>query len=232
VGRPLIQTRIGITDKLWFMCKQWPDGSTCSLLLDGDTSEQFGISRSIKQGGSLSMLFFTVAYHNIDNSKLSFLRRLVSVDVGTITKHVFMHQLYNSVLNNNECRNNLTTDVILTTRKYNLLNYLLSYIRGGTFPHKNAWKSIINDQVYIVEETKWKNNLIKKGAVQFSNIQTRLKPSIIYQVIKRDLHNKDKYMLLQLSALPEIDLPLTCGLCNNYIFNVVEHMITSCTAPI
>jgi hypothetical protein len=69
--------------------------------------------------------------------------------------------------------------------------------------------------------------------VQFSNIQTRLKPSIIYQVIKRDLHNKDKYMLLlQLSALPEIDLPLTCVLCNNYMFNVVEHMFTSCTALI
>lgn len=144
-----------------------------------------------------------------------------------------MHQLYNSVLNNNECRKNLTTNVILITRKYNVLNYLLSYVRGGTFPHKNAWKSIVNDHVYIVEETKWKTNLIKKGAVQFSNIQTRLKPSIIYQVIKRDLHNKDKYMLLlQLLALPEIDLPLPYGLCNNHMFNVAEHMLTSCTALI
>jgi hypothetical protein len=78
---------IGITDKMWFLCKQWLDGSTCSILLDGDTSEQFSISRSIKQGGLLSMFFFTVAYHDIHQYILDTSDGLsyYGKDVGSLT---------------------------------------------------------------------------------------------------------------------------------------------------
>ena len=429
-------TRIGITDKLWFLFKEWLEGSTCSILLDGVTSKQFNISRSIKQGGLLSMFFFTVAYHDIhqymqktsdgltyygkdvssltladdtlllsytvnglqrmidqasqygrqwrlvfsapktkcitfgeskkcnksntairhwsmnnvkiaevdnythvginicsynssrersqmmskrglsvlgalnsyglsvnglspltcchiwkrvcipsmlfgcqvwgntphpelikfervlklaskifqgyhrrthdeiargtlglysiegyiDKSKLSFLRRLVCADVGSITKHIFMHQLYNSLMKTSESHANITTDLILVTKKYSVYNHLFSYVCGGSFPSKIPWKSIISEQIHLVEEAKWTNNLIKKGAVYFNNTQPCLKPSIIYKVIKRDLFNKDKYMLLlQLLTLPRLDLPLACVLCNNYMYNVVEHMLINCT---
>ena len=78
---------IGITDKLWFLCKQWLDGSTCSILLGGDTSDQFSISRSIKQGGLLSMFFFTVAYHDIHQYILDTSDGLTyyGKDIGSLT---------------------------------------------------------------------------------------------------------------------------------------------------
>jgi hypothetical protein len=55
----------GIRGKLWWLFNEWLSGSSCSVLINGDLSERFSISRSIKQGGLLSMFFFTVAYHDI-----------------------------------------------------------------------------------------------------------------------------------------------------------------------
>lgn len=52
---------MGVRDKMWFLIKEWLHGSTCSVLVNGMTSQPFEITRSIKQGGMLSM-FLYVAY--------------------------------------------------------------------------------------------------------------------------------------------------------------------------
>ena len=56
---------IGIRGKLWWLFHEYLSGSSCSVMINGDLSVRFTISRSIKQGGLLSMFFFTVAYHDI-----------------------------------------------------------------------------------------------------------------------------------------------------------------------
>ena len=72
-----------------------------------------------------------------------------------------MHQLYNSIMKTGECHTNLTTDLIHVAKTYNVYNQL--------FSNKIPWKSIISEKVHLVEEAKWTNNLIKKGAVHFNN---------------------------------------------------------------
>jgi len=47
---------IGIDNKLWFLLYEWLSGSSCRVYINGQMSESFTISRSIKQGGILSML--------------------------------------------------------------------------------------------------------------------------------------------------------------------------------
>ena len=56
---------LGIRDKLWFLFKEWLYGSKCSVMLNGEFSSPFSISRSIKQGGMLSMLLFCIAHHDV-----------------------------------------------------------------------------------------------------------------------------------------------------------------------
>ena len=57
--------KIGIQGKLWWIFRNWLIGSQCGVLLNGELSDSFEITRSIKQGGLLSMFYFTVAYHDI-----------------------------------------------------------------------------------------------------------------------------------------------------------------------
>ena len=58
-------SQIGIKDKLWFLFRECLQGSSARILTHGEMSNAFPVTRSIKQGGLLSMLFFTVFYHDI-----------------------------------------------------------------------------------------------------------------------------------------------------------------------
>ncbi len=56
---------IGITDKLWLLFYDWFHGSTCSVLFHGILSDDFTISRSIKQGGVFSMYAFCMFFSDV-----------------------------------------------------------------------------------------------------------------------------------------------------------------------
>lgn len=57
--------KLNIKGKLWWIFRNFLLGSTSVVLINGEFSKHFEISRSIKQGGLLSMFFFTVAYYDI-----------------------------------------------------------------------------------------------------------------------------------------------------------------------
>ena len=57
--------KLGITDKLWLLLYDWFIDSTCTVLLNGYLSEEFSITRSIKQGGVLSMYMFCIYFNDI-----------------------------------------------------------------------------------------------------------------------------------------------------------------------
>jgi hypothetical protein len=59
--------KIGITNKLWHLFRDWFVGSSCRVCINGEISEPFNITRSIKQGGILSMLNFCIYTHDIHN---------------------------------------------------------------------------------------------------------------------------------------------------------------------
>ncbi len=65
---------IGITDKLWLLFYDWFHGSTCSVLFHGILSDDFTISRSIKQGGVFSMyafcMFFSDVHTYVDTNQM------------------------------------------------------------------------------------------------------------------------------------------------------------------
>ena len=57
--------KIGICDKMWHFFKSWLEGSTSQIQVHGQLSSAFGVTRSIKQGGLLSTLYFILFYHDI-----------------------------------------------------------------------------------------------------------------------------------------------------------------------
>ncbi len=59
---------IGINGRLWLFFRECLVGSMCCVLLDGMMSNNFDITRSIKQGGILSMFFYVVSNSDIHNA--------------------------------------------------------------------------------------------------------------------------------------------------------------------
>jgi hypothetical protein len=59
---------LGMTDKLWLLIRNWYIGSTCVVLTNGVYSDKFTITRSIRQGGVMSMLMMAVAFSDIHSS--------------------------------------------------------------------------------------------------------------------------------------------------------------------
>ena len=81
-----------LKDKLWWLFRNCLLESLCSVLLNGETSTSFIITRSMKQGGLLSVFYFTVAYfdiHRAVNSGLDGLR-YHGLDVGSPTLVVYI----------------------------------------------------------------------------------------------------------------------------------------------
>jgi sorting nexin-29 len=57
--------KLGIDNQLWFLMYDWLHGSRCRVLANGLVSEPFAITRSIKQGGILSMLNLCIFMYDI-----------------------------------------------------------------------------------------------------------------------------------------------------------------------
>ena len=47
-----------------------------------------------------------------------------------------------------------------TLHYYGLYDFVLSYLSGGSFPDKQAWKSIVVERVYNVETEQWEHGLV------------------------------------------------------------------------
>ena len=59
--------QFGIRDKLWHLFKEWLIGSKCRVLYDGQLSNEFGVSRGVKQGGIMSMFLFGISIFDVHN---------------------------------------------------------------------------------------------------------------------------------------------------------------------
>ena len=58
-----ISYQCGIRDKLWYLFKECFDGGIGIALYDGQLSTMFDVTRSIKQGGIMSMFLLTIYLH-------------------------------------------------------------------------------------------------------------------------------------------------------------------------
>ena len=79
--------QISIKDKLWWIFRNSLFGSSCMVLLNGKFSPSFPISRSIKQGGMLSMFYFIIAYYDVHEyvSQSGDSLQYIGRDVGSLT---------------------------------------------------------------------------------------------------------------------------------------------------
>ena len=141
----------------------------------------------------------------IDLCKLNFVYKLMSLPHDNIVKHIFLCQmcamLFSPISTNSK---SITCNLWTLLHQYKVSNIVVSYLAGGELVNKTLWKQIIKASVRDNEEKLWRVGLIAKGALRYSNIQSKLAPSKLYTIIKSNMHLKNNLMnIIKLLAYPE-----------------------------
>ena len=166
----------------------------------------------------------------IDQCKLNFVHKLMSLPPDTVIKRIFLDKLYHVVLTPGPANDrSITHDLWKVIHKYNVQSEVKSYIGGGQLISKSLWKQFCKCAVHENEQTCWKNGLIRKGALRFYHVHDTLTPHPLYFTIK--LHMNFRKLLLnvvRILAFPEQSDECACTACDEMYTDAVEHYVMRC----
>ena len=163
----------------------------------------------------------------MDQMKLNFVWKLANMKPTSLTKHIFLHEIYNVVL----CKYsaNITCNLFDTLKKYDMIDFIHRYIQGGELPGKQAWKSMVKDNIQQQEQIKWINGLHSKHVFRYCRVQPTLSPNRLYGVIQNNLHLRDSIMVMvRLLTIVDDGDTMLCSLCGKIATDFVEHVMMRC----
>ena len=165
----------------------------------------------------------------IDSKKMRFLCSLIHSN--GITKSVFVNRLYDNIMSISNT--GFVPEVYTILNRYDLTQFLLTYVCGGEFPTKHCWKSIVKEAVFKYESQTCYQALSEKAdvatylSVMKENLYKKAFP--YYAVTMKDHTYRHLLKLAKMISLPTMD-ETTCSLCSNIYDNVTLHIIMYCTA--
>ena len=149
-----------------------------------------GLYRRTHNGIVLGLLGWHTIEGTIDQMKLNFVGKLVHMSPKNIT-----NEMYNFMLKDRR-EHNITSDLGCVIHKYNMSPYLFTYLSGGEFPTKRAWKALVKEHIHNVEYEKWTTMLIQKNVCRYRRVQPKLEPNRLYNVVREKPNLKSTIMLL------------------------------------
>ena len=171
----------------------------------------------------------------VDQCKLNFIYRLMSLPHNSVIKHVFLSQIYMIILMpaSDTSKKSLTYDLWSVVIKYDLCTYAFSYLAGGSLENKSQWKMLVRAAISTQEESKWIDGLQQKGAKRFLQNHQHLTTHPIYKALRYQPQNKIPLVnLVKLLAFPEKCREEQCGHCHGIYTDTVHHYVMDCTGLI
>jgi exonuclease III len=165
-----------------------------------------------------------------DQRKMYFLQRLISTNVNTLHKRIFIKRLYDWLYG--LYQNGYVPDIYATLAKYHLLDYFMRYITGGKFPDKIIWKALVKEAVLKYE---LENNELCLKEINDVPRYLRIHKKgfyLMYKVLKlipdQTQSRSDIRALSKLITLPLLSEYKTCELCGIEFNDIVEHAFMRC----
>lgn len=176
----------------------------------------------------------------IDKAKLIYFGRLCRSKEILFSKRIFTARLTSHMLHPARQKLGFIPDIIRTLNKYNLANYLTTYLDEQSFPSKLPWKNIVYDAIENIEIEKWKNGMSDKDELTFyRRTHATLKPLYLWEVAKRNPCHKASIALLVnilcgntpqtfnswISCEDSVD---NCNFCGEQSSNIPFHFVMLC----
>jgi hypothetical protein len=115
--------------------------------------------------------------------------------------------------------------------KYKLLNYLTDFYETSTFPSKYAWKRIVKNSVFNVEESKWQSHISSSLDIRhFLHIHPYLKIHKAWHISRLNplLKEQAHHVVCICASWRPMTCKGVCLLCRSSYSDLLIHVICNC----
>jgi hypothetical protein len=167
----------------------------------------------------------------IDKRKLMFFGKLCNLGLGTLSKQIFLYRLHDFIASVSDGKqiSGFIRDIWQMLLKYNLMNYLQSFVNETKFPRKFSWKNIIRQSIHNYQLESWLNRTeTDRDFLMFRDLHHSITPARIY---KFDFSFDDikfiKFVAKLWTVIP-LEILKTCTLCNEVYNDPIQHATLWC----
>ena len=190
------------------------------------------ISKYTNSDIALSLIGMLPIAAEIDLRKLKLFGQLCRIDPSFLVKSVFTRRLI-EYTNNPVGVRGFIADCFKLVGKYNLTNFISSYIADGIFPTKTMWKNTINKQLYLYFSTTIYRNITENCSVSlFPKLHptfNEIVPSNIWVFSKSNRNVMPQCKsIIQMISFVFNSIPVTCRKCDMYTNHLVIHVMFFC----
>lgn len=233
-----------VCTKLWFSiclpgflhgCELWNNlGSTEELLLERvhryAAKLLQGLPTRTHTDVALGMLGWLPLIAQIDICKLKFLGRMIYANDNLCYKKIFLRRLYHNHLRCSGQSLGFIPDIKAILHKYDLFDFLSSFINHQVFPSKPFWKSIVNHTVQTYHADQWQTRLTDIrdiGVVRHMLCDTQPNGLYAYTYKRPSLQNR-KVAQTAICILSQPVEDTQCKRCGEMITDAIPHLLMDC----
>ena len=181
---------------------------------------------------ALGMLGWLPIMSLIEQRKLSFLQSLCTMPPSLLPRQVFDMLMNLFVIKGYKNQTSFIPDIWKILKKYNLEEYIHSYLETSIFPSKYTWKAVIKPKTCSFYETAW-NEKVGNDAdfARFRLIHPELILSNIWTVGLDKSSAHAVVLVARLwTLLPQANDQEKCLLCGRFRFDILvyKHIVTAC----
>ena len=166
--------------------------------------------------------------------KLQFIQRLVKTNCNYVVKRIFLQRLYEGM--NNVSMMGFVPDILRILELCDLKDSLMTYMHGGRFPTKHAWKLMTRNAVVNWDYGRACHNLRNKTDcdryIRSMSTDNHAQMHPFYNIMRRTRvirDNKAIWFMIKIISLPSRTYDVTsCKLCGKDFDDIVCHIITQC----
>ena len=187
-----------------------------------------GIDKFSRTHIVLGLLGMYSIQSEIEKRKLMLFGQLCNLGSYSRIKELFLIRLASS--SRLDLNGGYFKDIKNILAKYNLGNYLNTYVNTGIFPPSQSWKSIVKQSIKSNEELLWYQTSCNQDFENFTYVHPVLRESIIWHVCKNDYKMRFycQNVIEMLSFFNRNSQECLCSCCGILYKDVIRHCIFKC----
>jgi hypothetical protein len=146
---------------------------------------------------------------------------------------IFLYRLYDLLQGDGKSLSGFLKDIYEILIKYNLIQYLKSFIEAGQFPGKKDWKYIVKQSVHLKHTEEWRNRIEHdRNFRMFKIFHNTIAPIKLW---KFDFSFDEVPLirfLAKLWTIPPVSVNETCRICQATYNNQYQHAVLGCPSTI
>ena len=180
---------------------------------------------------ALGMLGWLPMRARIEQRKLMFLQKLCTMPSEILSRQIFDIRLNLFMLRGQTNQTGFIPDIWEILRRFELLEFVTTYVANSKFPSKSQWKSLVYQKVSQFYEDEWSQRLQNDSDFnRFKVLHPRLEMSIIWKLPLNKSIASVAFLVSRLWSKvtqqpPNIE---RCNLCKTATSDIHKHIVSSC----